>query len=86
MGLNPQPGPWTECLDAPHGAGSSMTLNLLDPAGDWEIRALQVPRGEEPSCNSSDPDAPDVCDYIPHLFKTNVTASLVTVELNETGD
>src|SRR5947208_1776062 len=46
----------------PHPAGSDchatppVTLDLAKPPGGWEIRAIKLPRSNEPDCDSSIPD------------------------------
>jgi len=83
-GLNPQLGPWTDCHDAAHEA-ASMTLDILDPAGKWEIRAIKLPRGDELSCDSSAPDVPGACTHLTYFFQTDVSASTFKVDVTDVG-
>lgn len=88
-GLNPQPGDWTDCHDAAHEA-ASLTLNLvaltLEPgnsSGKWEIRAIKVPRSDEPVCDSSAPDVPNACGYLPYALRTDGSASTVKIDVSD---
>jgi hypothetical protein len=82
-GLNPQPGDWSDCHDAAHEAGSMLTWGILDPAGKWEIRAIMLPRSDEPSCDSSAPDVRNACGFIMRVLQTDITAGLVTIDLSD---
>ncbi|QSQ26540.1 hypothetical protein JY651_17100 [Pyxidicoccus parkwayensis] len=82
-GLNPQPGDWTDCHDAAHEA-SSLKLDLADAPGKWEIWAIMVPRGDEPSCDSSAPNVANACGHLTRFFQTDVTAGTATVDFTDT--
>jgi hypothetical protein len=79
------PGDWTDCeKDATEG-GSLLTLNLLDEAGKWEIRAIKLPKGEEQSCDSScDATGADACVALTYFFQSNVTAPEEPVKVHVT--
>ncbi|MBN8228747.1 hypothetical protein JYK02_14660 [Corallococcus macrosporus] len=81
-GLNPQPGEWTDCHDAAHEA-SSLTLDLADPPGKWEVLAILLPRSDEPSCDSSAPDVPNACRSFSNFFQTNVAADKHQLNLTD---
>lgn len=83
-GLNPQPGAWSDCHDDPHKA-ASLTIDLFDPPGKWEIRAIKLPRGDEPQCDSSAPDVPNACSFLTYSSLTNITKGTMTVDVTDVG-
>jgi hypothetical protein len=83
-GLNPQPGDWTDCHDAPH-QGSSLTLDLFTTQqGKWEFRLIKLRREGEPDCDSSAPDVPNACGYLNnYFFQTVGEAPQTTIDVTE---
>ena len=81
-GLNPQPGEWQDCHDASHEA-SSLTFDIADPPGKWEVRLILLPRSNEQACDSSYPDVPNACKYLTRYFQTHVAAGKVQVSLSD---
>jgi len=83
-GLNPQPGPWTDCHDDAHQVGS-LKLDLATPPGKWEIRAIRLPRADEPQCDSSAPDVVNACSFLTYSYQTDLSASDVTIDVADTA-
>jgi hypothetical protein len=80
--LNPQPGAWTDCHDAAHTLGSRLELNLASPPGKWEIRSIDVRRGDE-KCDSSAPEVTNACLYETSVFQTDLSAPPATIDLTD---
>jgi hypothetical protein len=83
-GLNPQPGPWNDCHDAPHDA-ASLTIDISNPSGKWEIRAIKVPRADEPQCDSSAPDMPNACSFHTYIYQTDPSKGMATLDVTDAG-
>jgi hypothetical protein len=81
-GLNPQPGPWTDCHDAAH-EGAKIHLDLASPAGQWEIRAIILPLSGEPDCDSSAPDVANACQFRTFSYHTDLSQGTVKLDVGE---
>jgi hypothetical protein len=85
--LNPDdPGVECEGSKAP-----SLTVEILDPPGSWEIRAYKVHReGFEADCYPGPPPIPEgspstVCFSSPFFYQTNINGDTARINLTEPG-
>jgi hypothetical protein len=91
--LNVRAPGWTDCHE-PANQAQSKTVDILDPPGEWEVRAVLVPSGNDPDCDSLHPDEPSTpkqpdekqdCNALTFFFQTDVTAPVDSVDLTVPG-